>query len=98
FSGGFSRITAEGLPMISAIGYGAAGPRAPLAPISFSRRDPGAQDVEIEILYCGECHSDLHQVRNDWDNTIYPCVPGHRISGRNIDAGVEGNKFTTRRV
>jgi uncharacterized zinc-type alcohol dehydrogenase-like protein len=81
--------------MISAIGYGAAGPRAPLAPISFSRRDPGAQDVEIEILYCGVCHSDLHQVRNDWDNTIYPCVPGHEIIGRVVHAGDEVTKFTT---
>jgi uncharacterized zinc-type alcohol dehydrogenase-like protein len=80
--------------MIPAIGYAASGPLAPLAPFSFTRRSPGPQDVEIEILYCGVCHSDLHQVRNDWGNTIYPCLPGHEIIGRVARAGDEVTKFS----
>src|SRR5258708_28799448 len=57
------------------------------------RRDGGAYGVQIEILYCGVCHSDLHQVRNEWHNTIYPCVPGHEIVGRVVKAGREVKKF-----
>jgi uncharacterized zinc-type alcohol dehydrogenase-like protein len=59
----------------------------------FARRSPGPQDVVIEILYCGVCHSDLHQVRNDWGNTIYPCLPGHEIVGRTIRSGEQVTKF-----
>ena len=55
---------------------------AALAPFTIQRRDTGAHDVEIEILYCGVCHSDVHTVRNDWHGTTYPCVPGHEIIGR----------------
>ncbi len=54
----------------------------PLSPFSFDRRDVGERDVKIDILYCGVCHSDLHQARNDWQNTVYPCLPGHEIVGR----------------
>jgi uncharacterized zinc-type alcohol dehydrogenase-like protein len=54
----------------------------PLAPASIARREPLASDVDIDILYCGVCHSDLHQVRNEWQNSIYPVVPGHEIVGR----------------
>jgi uncharacterized zinc-type alcohol dehydrogenase-like protein len=50
---------------------------SPLAPYTLERRDPTAADVAIDILYCGVCHSDLHQVRNEWHNSIYPVVPGH---------------------
>jgi uncharacterized zinc-type alcohol dehydrogenase-like protein len=67
-----------------------------LGPISISRRDPRPQDVEIEILFCGVCHSDLHQVRNEWENsmaTVYPCVPGHEIVGRVVKAGGAVRKF-----
>jgi len=53
-----------------------------LAPFSLQRREPGAHDVAIDILYCGVCHSDLHQARNDWGNSLYPMVPGHEIVGR----------------
>lgn len=53
------------------------------------RRDPGPQDVEIDVLFCGVCHSDLHQARNEWHNTIYPCVPGHEIVGRVSRVGRE---------
>ena len=61
-----------------------------LAPFHFERRSPGPQDVQIEILYCGLCHSDLHQVRNEWESvmpTVYPCVPGHEIVGRVVKTG-----------
>jgi uncharacterized zinc-type alcohol dehydrogenase-like protein len=63
-------------------GYAAASAETPLAPFSFRRREPGPTDVQIEILYCGVCHSDLHTARNEWKGTVYPCVPGHEIVGR----------------
>ncbi len=63
-------------------GYAAQAADAPLAPFHFERRDPGAKDVAIDILYCGLCHSDLHTARGEWDGTLYPCVPGHEIVGR----------------
>ena len=81
--------------MIPAIGYAAAGPRSALGPMRFARRSPGPQDVAIQILYCGVCHSDLHQVRDDWGNTIYPCVPGHEIVGRALGVGEQVTKFHT---
>lgn len=62
---------------------------------SIARREPGPWDVEMEILYCGVCHSDLHQARNEWKNTIYPCVPGHEIVGRVTRVGAEVEKFKT---
>lgn len=67
-----------------------------MAPLTIQRREPRAQDVHIEILYCGVCHSDLHQVRNDWKDmlpTAYPCVPGHEIVGRVVKAGSAVRKF-----
>jgi uncharacterized zinc-type alcohol dehydrogenase-like protein len=67
-----------------------------LAASSIKRRSPRAQDVQIEILYCGVCHSDLHQVRNEWESaapTVYPCVPGHEIVGRVTKAGSGVKKF-----
>ena len=65
----------------------------PLAPFTIPRRDPLPKDVEIDILYCGVCHSDLHQARNEWHNTVYPCVPGHEIVGRVTKVGREVTKF-----
>jgi uncharacterized zinc-type alcohol dehydrogenase-like protein len=76
--------------------YAAAGPEAPLAPVAIPRRAPGARDVQIDVLFCGVCHSDLHQVRNEWQNampTVYPCVPGHEIVGRVIKTGSAVRKF-----
>ncbi len=73
--------------------YAAASASSPLKPFSIQRRDPGPRDVQIEILYCGVCHSDLHQARNEWSNTIYPCVPGHEIIGRVVKAGSKVSKF-----
>jgi alcohol dehydrogenase (NADP+) len=74
--------------------YGAASPSSGLTPLSIQRRSPGPKDVQIEILYCGVCHSDLHQVRNEWSAlpTVYPCVPGHEIVGRVVKAGSEVKK------
>ena len=66
----------------TAHGYAAPSADAPLAPFSFERRDPQADDVAIDILFCGVCHSDLHTARGEWDGTLYPCVPGHEIVGR----------------
>ncbi len=66
----------------TAHGYAAPSADAPLAPFSFERRDCQADDVAIDILFCGVCHSDLHTARGEWDGTLYPCVPGHEIVGR----------------
>jgi len=65
----------------------------PLAPFKIQRRDPGAHDVQIEILFCGVCHSDLHIARNEWQGTTYPCVPGHEIIGRITKVGAQVSKF-----
>lgn len=73
--------------MIDAQGYAALDPTTPLAPFSFQRRALGERDVQIEILYCGVCHSDLHTARNEWNNTLYPSVPGHEIVGRVVAVG-----------
>lgn len=66
---------------------------APLGDFSFERREVGANDVLIDILYCGVCHSDLHQVRNEWGNSIYPMVPGHEIVGRVKQVGSHVSRF-----
>jgi uncharacterized zinc-type alcohol dehydrogenase-like protein len=73
--------------------YAANTATTPLAPFSFDRRDPGERDVQIEILFCGVCHSDVHTVRNEWHGTTYPCVPGHEIIGRVIKVGAKVEKF-----
>lgn len=62
--------------------YAAQNATTPLAPFEIQRREPGPNDVQIDILYCGVCHSDLHTARNEWKNTLYPSVPGHEIVGR----------------
>ena len=68
-------------------GFAATDANEPLVPFSFQRRAPRANDVVMEILYCGVCHSDLHMARNDWNWTVYPLVPGHEIIGRVIEIG-----------
>src|SRR5581483_11770638 len=76
--------------------YAAQSATSGLAGSSIQRRDPRAQDIQIEILYCGVCHSDLHQVRDEWKDvapTVYPCVPGHEIVGRVVKAGRAVKKF-----
>jgi uncharacterized zinc-type alcohol dehydrogenase-like protein len=73
--------------------YGAHAGDQPLEPIAITRRAPGAHDVQIDIAYCGVCHSDLHQVRGEWAGTLYPCVPGHEIVGRVAAVGAHVNGF-----
>lgn len=79
--------------MIKTQAYAAQSATTPLAPYSFERREPGPYDVQIEILYCGVCHSDLHTVRSEWPGTVYPMVPGHEIVGRVVKAGEQVTKF-----
>jgi uncharacterized zinc-type alcohol dehydrogenase-like protein len=82
--------------MYKAKAYSASGATSPLASQTISRRDPTERDVQIEILFCGVCHSDLHQVRNEWSGvmpTVYPCVPGHEIVGRVTKVGSAVSKF-----
>ncbi|MFG1304708.1 alcohol dehydrogenase catalytic domain-containing protein [Xanthobacter autotrophicus] len=71
----------EGKSVIAIKAYGAFAADQPLKPLDITRRTPGADDVQIDIVYRGVCHSDLHQVRSEWGGTIYPCVPGHEIVG-----------------
>jgi uncharacterized zinc-type alcohol dehydrogenase-like protein len=81
---------------LTARAYQAASPTSALASGSIQRRAPRPQDVQIEILYCGVCHSDLHTVRNEWESvmpTVYPCVPGHEIVGRVVKVGNAVKKF-----
>jgi len=80
----------------SARAFAARSATSPLAASTIARREPGPLDVQIDILYCGVCHSDLHTARGEWDNfmpTIYPCVPGHEIVGRVVKVGRDVKKF-----
>lgn len=79
--------------MPQAHGYAAQDAKSPLAPFSFERRDPGPRDVVVEIEFCGVCHSDIHQARNEWKNSKYPMVPGHEIVGKVSAVGNEVKKF-----
>lgn len=69
--------------------YVAVSARAPLGPFTIKRRQPGPHDVLIEILYCGVCHSDIHQARDEWGGAIFPMVPGHEIVGNVVKVGAE---------
>lgn len=79
--------------MIPAKGYAAHSAITPLTPFRFERREIGANDVLIDILYCGVCHSDIHQVRNEWGNSAFPMVPGHEIVGRISKVGAAVRNF-----
>jgi uncharacterized zinc-type alcohol dehydrogenase-like protein len=79
--------------VLSSKGYAAQSATSPLAPFAFERRDPGPADVQIDIVYCGVCHSDLHTARSEWPGTRYPCVPGHEIVGRVARVGGQVSKF-----
>ncbi len=90
------KATAEGVIAIQAKEFRAFGTAAPdktLQQIKINRRIPTPHDVEIEILYCGVCHSDLHTARNEWHGTVYPCVPGHEIVGKVVSVGKHVSKF-----
>lgn len=73
--------------------FGTEAASAPLQSLNIQRRKPTPHDVEIEIMYCGVCHSDLHTARNEWHGTIYPCVPGHEIVGKIVSVGNHITKF-----
>ncbi len=79
--------------MISAKGYAAQNAKTPLAPFKFERREPGPHDVQFDILYCGVCHSDIHQARDEWGGAIFPMVPGHELVGRVTKVGAKVSKF-----
>jgi uncharacterized zinc-type alcohol dehydrogenase-like protein len=73
--------------------FGTEAAEADFQQLAIKRREPKAHDVEIEILYCGVCHSDLHTARNEWHGTVYPCVPGHEIVGKIVSVGQHVTKF-----
>lgn len=73
--------------------YGAHAGDQPLVSLDITRREVGAHDVQIDIAYCGVCHSDLHQVRGEWAGTLYPCVPGHEIVGRVAAVGAHVSRY-----
>jgi uncharacterized zinc-type alcohol dehydrogenase-like protein len=79
--------------MIKAKGYAAQNAKSDLAPWNFQRREVGPHDVQFDILYCGVCHSDLHQVRDEWGNSIFPMVPGHELIGKVIKVGEHVKKY-----
>lgn len=78
---------------LKVLGFAAQSATDALAPFHFERRDPRPDDVTIEILYCGVCHSDLHMARNDWGWSTFPLVPGHEIIGRVVQVGPEVSRF-----
>src|ERR1700728_3850595 len=78
---------------MKSFGYAAQSKTSPLGPFSFDRREPGPHDVVVEIDFCGICHSDIHQVRDEWGGSMYPMVPGHEIVGRVTAVGAEVTKF-----
>src|SRR6476661_953655 len=79
--------------MLPTKAYAAPAANVPLGPFNFERRDVGPHDVLIEILFCGVCHSDLHQVRDEWGGSIFPMVPGHEIVGRVRQVGAHVKNF-----
>lgn len=81
--------------MPQAIGYAVKDAQSRLEPMEVNRRSPAGNDIEIEILFCGICHSDVHQVKNKWNNTLYPCMPGHEIIGRVSATGPDAYAFKT---
>jgi alcohol dehydrogenase (NADP+) len=81
--------------MIATKAYAAQGAGMPLAPFNLERRNPGPNDVEIDILFCGVCHTDIHLLKNDWGFSIFPMVPGHEIVGKVVSVGNKVKKFRT---
>lgn len=90
-----TQFSSEAHSQHKAKAFAAASAESPLSPVTIPRRDPGEHDIQIEILFCGICHSDLHTVRNEWSAmpTVYPCVPGHEIVGRVTKVGSAVTKF-----
>jgi alcohol dehydrogenase (NADP+) len=79
--------------MIPTQGYAVTGPEAGFEPFNFERRELGPRDILIDVLFCGICHSDIHQARGEWGNSTYPMVPGHEIVGRVVKTGTDVTKF-----
>jgi uncharacterized zinc-type alcohol dehydrogenase-like protein len=79
--------------MLVCHGFAAKNAESPLAPFSFQRREPGPTDIQIDILYCGVCHSDIHVARGEWGNSVFPALPGHEIVGRVTAIGAEVKNF-----
>lgn len=79
--------------MIKTVGYAATFFNRTLKPKRFERQEAGPDDVELDLTYCGVCHSDVHQVNNDWKNTVWPCVPGHEVVGRVAKVGSAVTRF-----
>jgi len=79
--------------MQKAISYAAHSAKEPLSLYAFERREVGPKDVQIEILFCGVCHSDLHTARNEWQNSVYPVIPGHEIVGKVVNVGADVTTF-----
>jgi uncharacterized zinc-type alcohol dehydrogenase-like protein len=90
-----TQLDSKSYGQYNAKAYSTGSPTSPLTPTIITRRDPGEHDVRLEILFCGICHSDLHQVRNEWSvmPTVYPCIPGHEIIGRVTQVGSAVTKF-----
>ncbi len=79
------------MPTVKA--YAAQNAKSPLAPWTFERREPGPRDVVMDVLFCGVCHSDIHQARDEWGGALFPMVPGHEIVGRVTRVGAEVKGF-----
>jgi uncharacterized zinc-type alcohol dehydrogenase-like protein len=79
--------------MIQVLGYAAQQAKAPLSRYSFERREPGDYDVVIDIQYCGICHSDIHQVNDEWGGSTFPMVPGHEIAGVVMGVGAKVTRY-----
>ena len=94
--GSTATTLAEESSRIRVAGYAAPAAKAPLGPFTFERRAPGPRDVRIDILYCGVCHSDIHQARDEWGGSIsaiFPMVPGHEIVGKVAEVGDQVRKW-----
>ncbi len=81
------------MSLIKTRAFGTVAPDAPLKLMNIERREVSPRDVEIEIMYCGICHSDLHQAKSDWQGTVYPCVPGHEIVGKVTRVGKDVTRY-----
>jgi uncharacterized zinc-type alcohol dehydrogenase-like protein len=79
--------------MLVCHGFAAKNADSPLVPFSFQRREPGPTDIQIDIMYCGVCHSDIHMARGEWGNSVFPVLPGHEIVGRVTAVGAEVKNF-----
>src|SRR5205807_6154893 len=88
-----SKSKSEEETMLKTRAYAATSKTSPLAPFIIERREPGPNDVLIEILFCGICHSDIHQARDEWGGSIFPMVPGHEIVGRVARVGSQVKRF-----